>query len=133
MNTTYSTNKMAVKITGDYSPHPVFAMVDIVKNLGGENSAYHEIKRLQNRHFMPRMGGESRPLTCRDLVYAYDNEGRGFRHWQYRSFTGGYVFKSTGYDSVWGYGYFNNDTFIIINNKSEIVFRVKIPSLDWKK
>lgn len=124
METTYNTDQTAVRIIGDYSPHPIYVMADTAILLGGIESTYHEIKRLQHADRLPRMGSSSHPLTLRDMRYARENEQRGMRFWQYKSLEGPCVKESTGYDCVYGYGHYDGTDFVFVNAADEIVYRI---------
>ena len=126
MDTVYSNDRTAVKISGDYSPHIVIAMTDLVDDLGGVEAAFHRIKKLQGACLMPRMGSESRPLTRRDMRYAIENESKGVRYWKWYDLQGYPVRRDTGYDFVNGYGYKIGDVITLVNDKDEPVFRVEV-------
>lgn len=110
---------VAVAITGDYSGVSVCAMNDLVIALGGANSAFHEIKRLERRRFLPRMGGEGKPLTLYDLELARRNEALGHRHWQWRQITIGRHF-------TYGYGFTDGNEFVFVNQDGSEFDRLPI-------
>lgn len=114
-----SKQPVAVAISGNFSGVRVYAMNELVDVLGGTESAFHEIKRLQNKNFLPRMGGEGKPLTMRDLQLARENEQLGYRHWQWKSVTR----WSTDY---WGYGYVDGNEFVFVNSDGSEFERVSI-------
>lgn len=113
MRTVYNIPKTAVTIYGDHSSMPVYAYTEVVEALGGVELAFHEIKRLQGRNMLPRMGSQSRPLKMRDITYARENEQRGEKYWQWLQFTG--VREQTGYDYVYGYGHKTDTGYVIVN------------------
>ena len=123
MKTEYNPDETAVRIIGDYSPHAVVAETAVIEQLGGIEPAYHEIKRLQNAHLLPRRGSSKWPLSERDLRYARDNEGPGEQHWQYKQMEGPRVRECTGYDFVNGYGYMAGGEFVFANDRDVPVFR----------
>lgn len=111
---------VAVAISGNYSGIRVYAMNELIEHLGGTENAFHEIKRLQNKNFLPRMGGEGKPLTMLDLRYARENERMGSRHWQWRSITRG----NTNY---YGYGYVDGNRFCFCRTSDDsVMYRVEI-------
>jgi len=124
MKTEYNPDGTIVRITGDYSPHPVFATSELVAQLGGAEPAYHEIKRLQRENLLPCMGSSAHPLTARDLRYARDNEQRGRRHWRWLQMEGPHVRDSIGYDFVYGYGFADGGDFVFVNAADAPVYRV---------
>lgn len=117
----------AVAITGDHSSMSVYATNDLVEQLGGIEATFHEIKRLQGKSILPRMGSESKPLTLLDIRYARENEERGERYWQWIQETSADVRESTGYDSVHGYGHKTTDGFVLIDGDGSVAFSVKRP------
>lgn len=119
MNITHNRTKSAVRILGDYSKVAIYATLELVNELGGENKAFHELKRLSNKNWLPRQGSETRPLTLRDLTYARKNEQLGRRHWQFYTLQGGNVHRDTGYDWVYGYGYQNQNHIIIVDSATQ--------------
>jgi excisionase family DNA binding protein len=129
MQTIYNPTQTAVEITGDHSPHPVYANVDVVDALGGPETAYHRIKRWQNAGLMPRMGSRAWPLTLRDLRLAQANEKLGRRHWQFLQPQGEMTRQSTGYDFVSGYGYITDEEIVIVDESDRPIWRiVKLPA-----
>ena len=124
MKTEYNHDETAVSIIGDYSPHAVVAETVVIDQLGGIESAYHEIKRLQNSCLLPRRGSSVWPLSERDLRYALDNEQRDHQYWQFKHMEGPRVRECTGYDFVHGYGYMDGNEFVFVNGQDVPVFRV---------
>ena len=123
----YNEDRSAAHITGDYSPHPIYAMIAVVEALGGSEKAYHEIKRLQNAVLLPRKGSKARPLTERDMRYARENEARHARHWQWYDLEGFPVKRDTGYDFVNGYGYADaSGTITLVNANDEPVYVIGV-------
>ena len=110
---------VAVAISGNFSGVRVYAMNELVEALGGTEPAFHEIKRLQNKNTLPRMGGEGKPLTMRDLELARENERLGCRHWQWKSIT-------RGHTNYYGYGYVDGNEFVFVNNDGSIFERVEL-------
>jgi len=124
MNTAYNRNQTAVAITGDHSPWAVHAETEVVEQLGGDELAYHEIKRLQNNNLFPRMGSASKPLTLRDLAYARENEQRGEKYWRWLQLEGHQVRRSTGYDYVYGYGHATDNGYVIVDRTGNVIYDV---------
>lgn len=127
MKTIYNQDRTAIQITGDYSPHSICAMADVVAALGGPEPVYHEIKRLANTNRLPWHGSEAHPLTQRDMRYARENEAMGKRHWRWFNLQNGNVKRDTGYDFVYGYGYEENGFVTLVNASDEPVFVVEMP------
>ncbi|HBA90873.1 MAG TPA: hypothetical protein DCZ08_03565 [Anaerolineaceae bacterium] len=115
---------VATAITGTYSGVGVYVMNDVIATLGGIETAFHEIKRLENLNFLPRMGGEGHPITLRDMALARENERLGKRHWRWYHLEGSSVHASTGYDVVYGYGYAENEKIIIVDAHGKTVYQV---------
>ncbi len=109
----------AVAISGDFSGVSVYATNELVEALGGIESAFHEIKRLQNRNMLPRMGSVGKPLTVRDLQLARENERMGHRHWQWKSIT-------RNKWNYWGYGYMDENEFVFILSDGSEFQRVEM-------
>lgn len=126
MRTVYNQDQTAVQIIGDYSPHPITAMMDVIEGLGGIEPAYHEIKRLANRFLLPRTGSAERPLTQRDMRYARENETLGKRHWRWFNLQNGNVKRDTGYDFVYGYGFRADGAITLVNADDKPVFVVEV-------
>lgn len=127
MNTTHNVNRTAARIQGDHALVAVYATTEVIGDLGGDEAAFHEIKRLQNANLLPRMGSESRPLTRCDMSYARQNEAMGCRHWQWYSLQGGNVHRDTGYHYVQGYGYQAGNHVIIVNSTTgRELYRVEV-------
>lgn len=124
MKVDISPDNTVMRITGDYSPHPIHIEAAAVTTLGGSEAAYHEVKRLQNARWLPRMGSAAYPLTDRDLRYAYDNEKRGERYWTWLHLEGVYVRRSIGYDFVQGYGFVTYGVFVFVDAADEPLYRV---------
>lgn len=115
-----TTEPVAVAISGNYSGVAVYAMNELVESLGGTEPAFHEIKRLQNKNFLPRMGGEGKPLTALDLRYAGENERMGYRHWQWRSIV-------RGRTNYYGYGHVDGNEFCFVKTSDDsIMYRVEV-------
>jgi hypothetical protein len=113
---------VAVAISGNFSGVAVYAMNELVASLGGTEKAFHEIKRLQNKKFLPRMGGEGKPLTMLDLRYARVNEHMGYRHWQWRSII-------RGHTNYYGYGYVDGNEFCFCRTSDDsVMYRVEVMS-----
>ena len=75
---------------------------------------------------LPRSGnGEGRPLSPRAIELYERNKKLGQQHWIWIQSQGWDVRKSTGYDSVWGYGYYTEEGFIIVNNDDTPEFTVR--------
>lgn len=124
MKTQYANDNSSVKIYGDHSPWPVIATTEVVAHLGGEESAYHEIKRMQP--FLPAPMLEAHPLGMLELGFARENEQRGEKYWCWRRMEGQAVKKSTGYDYVKGFGHAETDGFVFVNsNTREIVYEIR--------
>lgn len=120
-----STNQPSgLSITGDHSKTSVQATLEVIELLGGTEAAFHEIKRLQNKFILPRMGSIARPLTLRDLEYARENEQRGERYWQWIQEQSSRVYDSTGYDYVYGYGHMTETGFVIVTRDGAIAYDV---------
>jgi hypothetical protein len=124
MNIVFAQDGSAVRITGDYSPHPVVLSAGLAEMLGGAEAAYHEIKRLARLFWLPRMGSEAHPLTERDLRYARINEAAGARTWRWLNLEGPVVHEATGYDFVFGYCRRDGDEWVFVNAADEAVYRV---------
>jgi hypothetical protein len=113
---------VATAISGDYSGVRIYIMNDLTDFLGGTELAFHEIKRLQNKILLPRMGGEGKPLTMLDLRYAERNERLGYRHWQWRSIV-------RGHTHYYGYGYVEENEFCFCRTSDDsVMYRVEVMS-----
>ena len=114
-----------ISISGN-SVASVEITLDQLSEFGGDvEQAFHTIKKMQNSGFMPRMGSVAKPLTARDFELYRRNVRLGKRHWQWIQWQGQCVRESTGYDSVWGYGYRTDDGFVIVCDNDEPAFTVK--------
>ena len=116
-----------ISISGNYSGTSVEIMLDQLSvEFGGDvEKAFHVIKKMQNSGLMPRMGSVAKPLTARDFELYRRNVELGKRHWQWIQSQVQGVRESTGYDSVWGYGYRTDDGFVLVNSNDVPVFVVK--------
>ena len=127
MDIVFAQDGSAVRITGDYSPHPVVLSAGLVEALGGAEAAYHEIKRLARLFWLPRLGSEAHPLTERDLRYARINEAAGVRTWRWLKLEAPAVRDATGYDFVFGYCRRDGDDLVFVDAADNAVFRVPSP------
>lgn len=76
---------------------------------------------------LPRSGGgEGRPLPTRAIELYERNKELNERHWVWIQAQGWEIRQCTGYDSVWGYGYYTDDGFVIVDNNDIPVFRVGV-------
>lgn len=117
---------VAVVISGDYSVRGVYINLDVIRDEfdGDTETAFHVVKRMQNLRLLPRMGSLARPLTRRDMELCRRNIEKGKQHWQWIQKSGDEVHDSTGYDSVYGYGYYTKDGFIIVDADDNVMFEV---------
>lgn len=81
MKTLWSSDGTAVKIWGDYSPHPVIALKEVVEHFGSVEDAYHNLQHLRGDGYLPRLGSsENFPFSMKDVSLAYENRDRGTRY-----------------------------------------------------
>jgi len=113
--------------TSANAPQWVYVMDEILKDYKTENHCFSAIRELQRSRLMPRMGSAARPLKARDFQLYRRNKKLGYRKWQWIQSTAQGVRESTGYDSVWGYGYYTDNGFVIVNKNDEIEFTVIFP------
>jgi len=104
MKELWSLDKSAVKIYGDYSPHPVIVTKDVYEHFGGETEkVFHSIQGMMKE--MPRLrSSECHPFSMIDITFADENSYRGTsgsnRHWKFgtlsnsREFVTGYYYMS---------------------------------------
>lgn len=79
-----------------------------------------------NAGLLPRSGGgEGRPLTPRAIELYGRNRAAGFKRWQWFQLQNKAVYNSTGYHSVWGYGYRDGTDVYIVNDDDSIEFKVE--------
>jgi hypothetical protein len=117
---------LALRVTGDHSPHPVYLSAALAVALGGPEPAYHEIKRLARLFMLPRMGSESHPLTERDLRYARANEAAGARIWRWLKLEGPAVKTATGYDFIFGYCRREADALVFVDGGDTAVYEIPV-------
>lgn len=107
----------AVAIYDNYASTPVFATLELVKQLEGESTTFHEIKRLENARLLPRIGTEGNPTTVVDFNFALENENLGKRKWVWKKITQGRYYE-------FGYGYIDGNYFQFCNSRGEPTRRV---------
>lgn len=84
MRTIWAHDNSAVKIFGDFSPHPIIATAEVAEALGGAEKMFHEIHRLRRERLLPRANScASFPFSLRDIELAQENEERGRRYWRW--------------------------------------------------
>ncbi len=84
MNEQWSPDGAAVKIFGDYSPHPVIVLKEVVEHFGSTEVTFHAIHRLRKAGMLPRFGAsEAWPFSMRDIELAEENVERGERYWRW--------------------------------------------------
>jgi len=88
MNTQWSPDGTAVKIWGNYSPHPVIVLKEVVDYYGGDiEETFHAVQKLR-KGYLPRVdAGESFPFSMRDIQMGEENRERGTayrqRYWRF--------------------------------------------------
>jgi len=89
MNEQWSPDGAAVKIFGDYSPHPVIVLKEVVEHFGSTEVTFHAIHRLRKAGMLPRFGAsEAWPFSMRDIELAEENVERGERYWRWGTLPG---------------------------------------------
>lgn len=125
MKAEYSPDGTVVRISGDYSPHPVIAAGELVALLGGPEPAYHAIKQVQC--LLPHQGSSAHPLTLRDWHYTLQNQQHQARCWRWLRREGSHVREDTGYDFVFGYAFRDEQAGVdvFVDSDDRPVFRVR--------
>jgi len=108
-------------------PHTVYITLESLRKQFGndESSAFYGIRAMQRSKLLPRMGSMDHPLKERDFELYKRNRAVGKRLWQWIQANGQNVRESTGYDCVWGYGYYTDTGFVIVNQDDSPRFVVK--------
>ena len=122
MKTVWSKDRRVAKIYGDHSSQPVIATAEVVAELGGDEQAFHAVKKIER--FLPGPMLEKHPLGMKELGYARQNQEKGEKYWQWRRMQGQVVKKCTGYDYVQGYGHPVDGGFAFVNSQGVTEYTV---------
>ncbi len=123
--------QIGVKITdpetGATVPHSIYITTQMLKKKFKNNlkKAFYTVRNMQRSGMLPRMGSEAKPLKKRDFELYNRNMKLGKQKWKWIQSTAPGVRTSTGYDSVWGYGYHTKNGFVIVNKNNKPEFTVQ--------
>ena len=119
MKAIWSNDGAAVKIYGDYSPHPQIVLKEVVEHFGGIEEAFHRLCELRTLGFSPKTNySESYPATMQDVEMAIENKERGGtrkeRYWKF-----GTIYP-TPHEFVRGY-YYTDGKYAIFSGGTKIL------------
>lgn len=104
MITEWNFNNTLVKITGDYSQHPVIVTKEVYEYFGDSETTFHNCKALCKEGYTPKASGIE---TMRDLELTLENKACDSRcqnrYWRY-----GTIYP-TVYEYVRGYYHIDGD------------------------
>ena len=108
MKVVWSQDRSAVKIYGDYSPHPIIVTAEVCAMFNEDcELVFHTINNYRKRGFLPRANSsECNPFNKMDIRLAMANEFLNCRFWVYgtlyptvHEYVRGY-YKREGNDAV---------------------------------